>query len=148
MEPREAHRGRPNTAAQGRASAGQDRRTVGQNEDPTPADPIILQGAECRRYYRLPSKGKAFLGRPEPSFADAEVEFQRALTIARERDAKFWELRAATSLARLWSDQQRNEDARNSLAPVYNWFTEGFGTPDLKEAKALLDELTSVGQRA
>jgi predicted ATPase len=92
--------------------------------------------------------GEVFQGGAEPSFDEAEVEFQRALAIAREQEAKFWELRAATSLARLWSDQRRNEDARNLLAPVYNWFTEGLGTPDLKEAKALLDELTSVGQRA
>ena len=87
-------------------------------------------------------KGEVCLGGAEPSFDQAEVEFQRALAIAREQEAKFWELRAATSLARLWSDQRRNEDARNLLAPVYNWFTEGFGTPGLKEAKALLDELT------
>jgi predicted ATPase len=87
-------------------------------------------------------KGEVFLGGAEPSFDQAEVEFQRALAIAREQEAKFWELRAATSLARLWSDQRRNEDARNLLAPVYNWFTEGFGAPGLEEAKALLDELT------
>jgi predicted ATPase len=61
--------------------------------------------------------------------------------IAREQEAKLWELRAAASLARLWRDQGRRGEARALLAPVYGWFTEGFATPDLKAAKALLDEL-------
>jgi len=63
------------------------------------------------------------------------------LSIAREQEAKLWELRAAVSLARLRLDQGRRGDARAILVPVYGWFTEGFGTPDLKDAKALLDEL-------
>jgi class 3 adenylate cyclase/predicted ATPase len=71
----------------------------------------------------------------------AEVLYRKALSIAREQEAKFWELRAAASLARLWLDQGKRADARNLLAPVYGWFIEGFATPDLKEAKALLDEL-------
>ena len=62
---------------------------------------------------------------------------------AREQHVKSWELRAAMSMARLWRDQGKREEARDLLAPVYGWFTEGFGTLDLKEAKALLDELTS-----
>jgi predicted ATPase len=62
--------------------------------------------------------------------------------IARAQEAKLWELRAVVSLARLWRDQGRYTDARDLLAPVYRWFTEGFDTPDLKDAKALLDELT------
>jgi predicted ATPase len=86
-------------------------------------------------------RGEVFLGASKPSFADAEVEFRRALEIAREQGAKFWELRAATSLAHLWSDQRRNEDARNLLAPVYNWFTEGFDALDLRKARALLTSL-------
>jgi predicted ATPase len=64
-----------------------------------------------------------------------------ALSIAAEQEAKLWELRAAVSLARLRRDQCRYPEARALLAPVYDWFTEGFGTPDLKEAKSLLDEL-------
>jgi predicted ATPase/DNA-binding winged helix-turn-helix (wHTH) protein len=72
---------------------------------------------------------------------DAEELYRKALGIAREQEAKLWELRAAASLARLWRDQGRRPDARDLLAPVYGWFTEGFATPDLKEAKALLDEL-------
>jgi predicted ATPase len=63
------------------------------------------------------------------------------LSIAKEQEAKFWELRAATSLAHLRRDQGRPAEARDILAPVYGWFTEGFDTADLKEARALLDEL-------
>jgi predicted ATPase len=71
----------------------------------------------------------------------AEALYRKALGIAREQEAKLWELRAAVSLARLWRDQGKHADARELLAPVYGWFTEGFDTQDLKEAKALLDEL-------
>jgi len=73
----------------------------------------------------------------------AEELYHKALSIAREQEAKLWELRAAMSLALLWRDQSRRAEARDLLAPVYRWFTEGFDTPDLKEAKALLDELTT-----
>jgi predicted ATPase len=69
--------------------------------------------------------------------------FERALAIAQKQQAKSWELRAATSMARLWRDQGKRDEARELLAPVYGWFTEGFDTLDLKEAKALLDELTA-----
>ena len=69
--------------------------------------------------------------------------FARALAVAREQQAKSWELRAATSMARLWRDQEMRKEARELLAPVYRWFTEGFDTLDLKEAKVLLDELAS-----
>jgi predicted ATPase/class 3 adenylate cyclase len=71
----------------------------------------------------------------------AEELYRKALSIAQEQEAKMWELRAAVSLARLWRDRGRRAEARDLLAPVYGWFTEGFGTPDLKQAKALLDEL-------
>jgi class 3 adenylate cyclase/predicted ATPase len=71
----------------------------------------------------------------------AEELYRKALTIAVEQEAKLWELRAATSLARLWGEQGRRAEARELLAPVYGWFTEGFDTHDLKKAKALLDEL-------
>jgi predicted ATPase len=72
----------------------------------------------------------------------AEELYRKALSIAVEQGAKLWELRAAASLARARRDQGRHAEARDLLAPVYGWFTEGFDTPDLKEAKALLDELT------
>jgi adenylate cyclase len=71
----------------------------------------------------------------------AEMSFRRALEIARQQQAKSWELRAATNLARLWGEQGRRAEARELLAPVYGWFTEGFDTADLKEAKRLLDAL-------
>jgi predicted ATPase len=72
----------------------------------------------------------------------AEELYGKALSIAREQEAKLWELRATASLARLRRDQGRSAEARDLLAPVYDWFTEGFDTPDLKEAKTLLDELS------
>jgi predicted ATPase len=78
---------------------------------------------------------------PEREAAKAQAYFERALSVARQQQAKSWELRAAMSLARLWRDQGKKVEARELLAPVYGWFTEGFGTRDLKEAKALLDEL-------
>jgi len=71
----------------------------------------------------------------------AEELYRKALRIAQEQEAKLWELRAAGSLARLWGEQGRRAEARDLLAPIYGWFTEGFDTPDLKEAKALLEEL-------
>jgi predicted negative regulator of RcsB-dependent stress response len=71
----------------------------------------------------------------------AEDSYRHALAVARRQSAKFWELRAALDLARLWRDKGKRNEARNLLAPVYNWFTEGFDTPVLQEAKALLDEL-------
>ena len=69
--------------------------------------------------------------------------FDHALSVARQQQAKSWELRAAMSMARLWRDQGKRDEARELLAPVYGWFTEGFDTLDLKEAKALLDELAA-----
>jgi predicted ATPase len=78
----------------------------------------------------------------EASVIEAESCFHRALDVSRNQAAKSWELRAATSLARLWQQQGKTGDARNLLAPVYNWFTEGFDTPDLKDAKALLDSVS------
>jgi predicted ATPase/class 3 adenylate cyclase len=79
----------------------------------------------------------------EPDAAKAEAYFERALAVARQQQAKSWELRAAVSMARLWGDQGKRDAARELLAPVYGWFTEGFDTLDLKEAKTLLDELAS-----
>ena len=77
----------------------------------------------------------------EPDATKAETYFERALTVARRQQAKSLELRAAMSMPRLWRDQGKRDEARDLLAPVYGWFTEGFDTLDLKEAKALLDEL-------
>jgi predicted ATPase len=71
----------------------------------------------------------------------AEAYFNRALAIAREQQAKSWELRAAMSMARFWRSRGERQQAYNLLAPVYGWFTEGFDTLDLKEARALLEEL-------
>ena len=87
--------------------------------------------------------GEIALKSPEPDAAKAEAYFDRALAVARQQQAKSWELRAAMSMARLWRDQGKREEARDLLAPVYGWFTEGFDTLDLKEAKALLDELAA-----
>ena len=87
--------------------------------------------------------GDIALKSPEPDAAKAEAYFERALSVARKQQAKSWELRAAMSMARLWRDQGKREEARDLLAPVYGWFTEGFDTLDLKEAKALLDELSA-----
>jgi predicted ATPase len=79
----------------------------------------------------------------EPDAPKAEAYFERALGVAREQQAKSWELRAAMSMARLWRDQGKRDEACDLLAPVYGWFTEGFDTLDLKEAKALLETLAS-----
>jgi predicted ATPase len=87
--------------------------------------------------------GDIALTSPAADAAKAEGYFERALTVAQARQAKSWELRAAMSMARLWRDQGKRDEARDLLTPVYGWFTEGFDTLDLKEAKTLLDELSS-----
>jgi class 3 adenylate cyclase/tetratricopeptide (TPR) repeat protein len=87
--------------------------------------------------------GEVALMSPDADAAKAEVYFERALAVAREQQAKSWELRTSMSLARLWRDQGKAQQARELLAPVYGWFTEGFDTRDLKEAKALLQELAA-----
>jgi class 3 adenylate cyclase/predicted ATPase len=87
-------------------------------------------------------KGELLLMKGESSTAQAESCFQRAIEIAREQGAKSWELRATMSLARLLRDTGRRDEAHSTLAEIYNWFTEGFDTADLKEAKVLLDELS------
>jgi predicted ATPase len=85
--------------------------------------------------------GEIALMPPAPEAAKAEAHFEHALTIARQQQAKSWELRVAMSMARLWLDQDKRQQAHDLLAPVYGWFTEGFDTLDLKEAKALLEQL-------
>ena len=87
--------------------------------------------------------GEIALNSPDPDAARAEAYFERALALARQQQARSWELRAAMSLALLWRNQSKVQEARELLAPVYGWFTEGFDTRDLKEAKALLDELAA-----
>jgi predicted ATPase len=84
-------------------------------------------------------KGRLLLRQGQPEAT--EDLYRKALSVAREQDAKLWELRAAASLAQLWRERGRRAAARDLLAPVYSWFTEGFATPDLKAAKVLLDEL-------
>jgi predicted ATPase len=97
----------------------------------------IFQAEICR------IAGEIALKLPEPDVGKAEAYFERALAVARQQQAKSWELRAAMSLARLWRSEGKVRQARELLAPVYGWFTEGFDTRDLKEAKALLEELTA-----
>jgi predicted ATPase len=89
--------------------------------------------------YRL--RGTLVLQHAMAEPGEAEACFQHALTIARRQHAKAWELRAATSLSRLWQRQGNRAAAHALLAPIYGWFTEGFDTADLQEAKALLEEL-------
>jgi class 3 adenylate cyclase/predicted ATPase len=85
--------------------------------------------------------GEIALMSPEPDAPKAQAHFERAIAIALEQKAKSWELRAAISMARLWRSEGKRQQARDLLAPIYGWFTEGFDTLDLKEAKALLEEL-------
>ena len=84
-------------------------------------------------------KGELLLRQGQPEAA--EELYRKALSTAEKQEAKLWELRASVSLARLWRTQDRRAEARDRLAAVYGWFTEGFDTSDLKEAKSLLDEL-------
>ncbi len=86
-------------------------------------------------------RGVLLLRQPGTPQAEAEAWLQRALDVARRQEAKSLELRAAMSLSRLWQQRGKREEARALLAPIYGWFTEGFDTADLREAKALLDEL-------
>jgi len=109
----------------------------------------VLDTTEVRHYaaelYRL--KGALLLQQAVPDAAQAEACFHQALDVARQQQAKSWELRAATSLARLWQQQDKRQEAYDLLAPVYHWFTEGFDTADLQEAKALLDECGCLSAR-
>jgi predicted ATPase len=90
--------------------------------------------------YRL--QGEFHLRQATPDATQAEACFQQAMVIARRQQAKSWELRAALSLGRLWQQQGKRAEARRLLAEIYGWFTEGFDTPDLREARALLEELS------
>jgi predicted ATPase len=85
--------------------------------------------------------GEITLLSPEHDAVKARTHFERALSVAREQKAKSWELRAAVSMARLWRDQGKRQHARDLLAAVYGWFSEGFDTLDLRQARILLEEL-------
>ena len=102
------------------------------------------RGAELRwseaEHHRL--HGAWSLRKTPPDREVAEASFRSAIDVARAQEAKVWELRAATSLARLCMDQGRWAEVRDLVAPVYDWFTEGFDTTDLKDAKSLLDDLS------
>ena len=90
--------------------------------------------------YRL--KGQLLLSRSAKNSVKAEADYRRAIEVARSQEAKSLELRAAVSLGHLWRQQGKIDEARDLLAPTYEWFSEGFDTADLKEAKTLLDELS------
>ena len=89
----------------------------------------------------IASEASCSLKHPVMQPEEAEACFRQALEIARRQQAKSLELRAAMSLSRLWQQQGKRDEARELLAPIYGWFTEGFDTPDFQEARALLDEL-------
>lgn len=103
----------------------------------------LLEQTEERYYeaelHRL--RGVLLLAHSVPNPVEAENALRHALAIARRQHTKSWELRTATSLARLWQSQGKRQDAYDLLAPVYGWFTEGIDTADLQDAKTLLDEL-------
>jgi len=94
-------------------------------------------------FYRL--KGELLLARDPAAGPDAETAFRQAIDVARGQSAKSWELRAALSLSRLWQRQGNRDEARRLLQEIYGWFTEGFDTADLRQARALLDELSPGG---
>ena len=95
------------------------------------------------RYIGWPESWTLKIGKIGSGEESSMVILRSALAVARDQQAKSWELRAAMSMARLWRDQGKRDEARDLLAPVYGWFTEGFDTPDLKEAKVLLEELAA-----
>jgi predicted ATPase len=121
---------------------------VGEFEDASRCVGEALTGIETSKERWLEAEAQRIAGEvslmwPGRNAVKAEAYFESALTIARAQQAKSWELRAAISMARLWRDQGKRHEAYDLLAPVYGWFTEGFDTLDLKEAQALLCELSS-----
>ena len=117
-------------------TAGEGLAVVGDALEWADATGTRLWDAE---FHRL--KGELLLARDPAALPSAKIAFGNAIDIARRQSAKTWELRAAMSTARLWRDQGKRQQAHDLLAPVYAWFTEGFDTPDLKEAKSLLELL-------
>jgi predicted ATPase len=109
------------------------------------AKALSLGGKTGERFYEAEIyrlKGKLLLQQSLENQSEAESCFHQAITIAQNQSAKSWELRATTSLARLWQSQGKRQEAYDLLAPVYNWFTEGFDTVDLQEAKRVLGDLS------
>src|SRR5262249_9332169 len=109
------------------------------------SEALTLVGTTGERWYEAEIyrlKGELLLQQSSDNQGEAERCFQQAIAIAQNQQAKSFELRSATSLARLYQRQGKRQEAYDLLAPVYGWFTEGFDTPDLIEAKALLDELS------
>jgi predicted ATPase len=108
------------------------------------AEALALAHSSGERYYEAEMhrlRGELLLMQGEAE-AEAEACFSRAIEVARRQQAKSWELRATVSLCRLWQEQGRIDEARQMLAEIYGWFTEGFDRPDLQEARALLEELS------
>jgi predicted ATPase len=125
--------------AQVHGVAGQPEEALNQLVE---TEKVVERTRECwagAEMFRL--RGTLLLSMNEHT--QAEISYRQALALAQQQSAKFWELRVATSLARLWRDQGKRKEARELLAPVYGWFTEGFDTRDLKDAKALLRELAA-----
>ena len=129
----------PRLLAEGLALAGKIEEGLAALEDALAKAAISGARGSDAEIHRL--RGELTNRLPNPDPAKAEESFRTALAIAREQGTRGYELRAATSLARLWREQGRRGEARDLLAPLYGSFTEGFDTQDLKEAKALLDEL-------
>ena len=105
---------------------------------------LAVVNATGERFYEAEMhrlKGEWLLAHRPARSAEAEDCYQHALAVPRKQQAKYWELRASMGLARLWRDQGKRSEARDLLASIYGWFTEGLDTPVLEEAKALLDEL-------
>jgi predicted ATPase len=102
----------------------------------------VAQGAGERYYEAELCRLQGELLLMQGDKADAEASFRRAIEVACQQGAKSWELRAKVSLCRLWKEQGRSAEARPMLEEIYTWFTEGFDTPDLQEARALLEELS------
>jgi predicted ATPase len=128
--------------AEAYSAAGRPEEGLRQLEEPLGRIERTREGWITAELHRL--EGELLLALPESDQPGAEACFRRALAVARAQQARMWELRAAMALARLWIDQGRRREARDLLAPVYGWFTEGFDTPDLREAKTLLQELASA----
>jgi predicted ATPase/class 3 adenylate cyclase len=111
-------------------------------------DAMARSGEKFWHAELLRLKGQFSLERGDGNSMDAEAGFQEAIEIARSQNARGWELRAATSLTKLWTDQGKTDEARQLLAPVHGWFTEGFDTVDYRTAKGLLDELDEISPGA
>jgi adenylate cyclase len=129
------------------ALLGETYGSYGQVEDGlhVMAEALALVEKTGERFYEAEIhrlKGQLLQQQSSDNAAEAEICFHQALSIARQQQAKSWELRAATSFAKLWQSQNKRDEARQLLGEVYEWFTEGHDTADLKDAKALLDELS------